>query len=189
MSNLFTPVVVVRILSERVVPLFRPWVVLRCAPRSLVSLMTGMVFLPSLLHPCSSSHFLAMLLDAKVNDLWVAILAPIASRWACVLLKAKTKSSKWRGPTAMTWRSSARMRGYMAMDFISMSHGLISSAVTIIDRGSPCGMLAGFLYGSPMPPAMVLYTVISSRIFSYAAKIPVGIPAALSNSNKRSLWI
>ena len=92
-------------------------------------------------------------------------------------------------PTAITWRSSARTRGMTLIVAICFIQALSSNA-TIIDMGSPCGMLVGLVYYWPKPRASVFRTLSPCRYLHYVVRILVGIPTAskMLSASGRSTW-
>ena len=152
-----TDFVVSLILVVSVVPTCFAAEVFKCAPRSLACSMTGMV-LPSLLHLCVLSHALSAASEVNVTDFVGASLAPISSRCSCVRLDAYSKFSRRLLPVAIICKSSARILATTAASLICMIQGRRIRATTIIEYGSPCGMLVGLWYAFPKPPATVLCT-------------------------------
>ena len=72
--------------------------------------------------------------------------------------------------------SSTYMYGSTPNSFIVMAHGLSTIAANIIDSGSPCGIDASLLYGSPSEPLIVSLAFKSLWDLVYVSMICSGIP-------------
>ena len=101
---------------------------------------------------------------------------------------------KCGGALAWEWASSrtssARVRGWSSLCFMSMSHGRSTRASTIIDSGQPCGIPAGWKWGWPKCWLNELYMVKLFNMLKYGSMMILGRPASCNMylARGRLIW-
>ena len=119
---------------------------LRWAPKSLKWFLT-LIWAPILSQVCSLNHVRKFLSVEQVKLLEGASLAPRSSTYSWVLSKPSTQVAKWllSLPTVESMISSARTLGCSPILLHMTTHGNMSKAMNIIEKGQPCGILQRFL--------------------------------------------
>ena len=91
----------------------------------------------------------------QIKPIKVTAYETTQCKYEMVVADASLKICSWFSPMAMTMRSSAKDLGMALSARICLAQGARRKASFVMLNGHPCGMLQGWRWGRPKPPARV----------------------------------
>ena len=114
------------------------------------------ILAPICVHQWSLKASLASASVLEVKHFSLVSLALIQCKYEMVVAYDCKQICSWFGPMAMTMRSSAKDLGMPLSARICLAQGARRKESFVMLNGHPCGMLHGWRWGRPKPPAKVL---------------------------------